>query len=63
LSLLSVSKIDVEKAGDLMRKKTLFVSVAISLLTGCGNKELRVQEFQVAVGIPDAGRPPESFML
>ena len=46
-----------------MRKKTLFVSVAILFLTGCGTKELRVQEFQVAVGTPDPGRPPEEFYV
>jgi polysaccharide export outer membrane protein len=46
-----------------MRKKPLFVLVAILFLTGCGTKELRIQEFQVAVGTPDPGRPPEEFYV
>ena len=46
-----------------MREKTLFVWLAILFFTGCGTKDLRIQEFHVAVGTPDPGRPPEEFYV
>ena len=46
-----------------MKGKTLFVWLAILFFTGCGTKDLRIQEFHVAVGTPDLGRPPEEFYV
>jgi polysaccharide export outer membrane protein len=62
LSLLFATKIHVE-VGDSMKGKTLFVWLAILFFTGCGTKDLRIQEFHVAVGTPDLGRPPEEFYV
>jgi polysaccharide export outer membrane protein len=46
-----------------MRKKALLVSLAILFISGCGTKELRVQEFHVVAGTPDPGKPPDEFYV
>lgn len=47
-----------------MRNKVLFLSIAILLFSaGCGTKELRVQEFRIAAGTPDPGKPPDEFYV
>ena len=51
-------------AGRYMRKK--IVPLLFLLIIGaesCATKELRVQEFRVAAGTPDPGKPPEEFYV
>jgi len=37
--------------------------VVVGSICGCATKELRVQEFRVAAGIPDPATPPEQFYV
>ena len=47
-----------------MKNNLWIASVLVTaVLFGCATKDLRVQEFQVAVGTPDPGRPPEQFYV
>lgn len=51
-------------AGRYMRKQ--IVPLLFLLIIGaesCATKELRVQEFRVAAGTPDPGKPPEEFYV
>ena len=41
---------------------TAFI-VVFGLINGCTTKDLRVQEFRVASGTPDPGKPPEEFYV
>jgi polysaccharide export outer membrane protein len=47
----------------LMGRKSLLGIFFGLLITGCGTKDLRVQEFRVAAGTPDPAKPPEEFYL
>ena len=45
-----------------MKKRTVLFFALISI-TSCSAKELRVQEFRVATGTPDPGKPPDEFYV
>ncbi len=45
-------------------KERIILLVALIISAGsCATKELRVQEFRVAAGTPDPGKPPEEFYV
>lgn len=46
-----------------MKKRIILLFVLIMCAASCGTKELRVQEFRVAAGTPDPGKPPEEFYV
>jgi polysaccharide export outer membrane protein len=47
-----------------MKNNLSVASVVIAtVVLGCATKDLRVQEFQVAAGTPDPGKPPEQFYV
>lgn len=46
-----------------MEKKIILLFVLILSAASCGTKELRVQEFRVAAGTPDPGKPPDEFYV
>jgi len=46
-----------------MEKKIVFLFALIIGVASCAAKELRVQEFRVAEGTPDPGKPPEEFYV
>lgn len=43
--------------------KTVFAVVVAFLLSSCGTKDLRIQEFRVGAGVPDPAKPPEEFYV
>src|SRR5262245_33133226 len=46
-----------------MEKKIVLMFVLIVGAVSCSTKELRVQEFRVAAGTPDPGKPPDEFYV
>jgi polysaccharide export outer membrane protein len=46
-----------------MKKRTVLFFALIISITSCSAKELRVQEFRVATGTPDPGKPPDEFYV
>jgi polysaccharide export outer membrane protein len=46
-----------------MEKRTVLFFALIISITSCSAKELRVQEFRVATGTPDPGKPPDEFYV
>ena len=46
-----------------MEKRIILLFVLIMCAASCGTKELRVQEFRVAEGTPDPGKPPDEFYV
>jgi polysaccharide biosynthesis/export protein len=45
-------------------KKRIVLLFALSIsAASCSTKELRVQEFRVAAGTPDPGKPPDEFYV
>jgi polysaccharide biosynthesis/export protein len=46
-----------------MEKRIVLLFVLIMSAASCGTKELRVQEFRVAAGTPDPGKPPDEFYV
>lgn len=46
-----------------MRAKAVLISLTILCFSGCGTKDLRVQEFRVAAGTPDPRKPPDEFYV
>jgi polysaccharide export outer membrane protein len=47
----------------MMGKKALAISIGLLLSSACGTKDLRVQEFRIAAGTPDPGKPPDEFYV
>jgi polysaccharide export outer membrane protein len=50
-------------ASRYMEKTIFLLFVLIISAASCGPKELRVQEFRVAPGTPDPGKPPDEFYV
>ena len=46
-----------------MEKRIVLLFALIISAASCGPKELRVQEFRVAAGTPDPGKPPDEFYV
>ena len=46
-----------------MEKRIILLFALIMSAASCGTKELRVQEFRVAEGTPDPGKPPDEFYV
>jgi polysaccharide export outer membrane protein len=46
-----------------MKKRIVLLFALIIGVASCAAKELRVQEFRVAAGTPDPGKPPEEFYV
>jgi polysaccharide biosynthesis/export protein len=46
-----------------MEKRIVLLFALIITAASCSTKELRVQEFRVAAGTPDPGKPPEEFYV
>jgi hypothetical protein len=46
-----------------MEKRIVLLFALIMSAASCGTKELRVQEFRVAAGTPDPGKPPDEFYV
>jgi len=46
-----------------MKKRIVLLFALIISAVSCSTKELRVQEFRVAAGTPDPGKPPDEFYV
>jgi polysaccharide biosynthesis/export protein len=46
-----------------MEKRIILLFALIMIAASCAPKELRVQEFRVAEGTPDPGKPPDEFYV
>ena len=46
-----------------MEKRIVLLFALIMGAASCAPKELRVQEFRVAAGTPDPGKPPDEFYV
>jgi polysaccharide export outer membrane protein len=46
-----------------MEKRIVLLFALIMSAASCGTRELRVQEFRVAAGTPDPGKPPDEFYV
>jgi polysaccharide biosynthesis/export protein len=46
-----------------MEKRIVLLFALIMSAVSCGTKALRVQEFRVAAGTPDPGKPPDEFYV
>jgi polysaccharide biosynthesis/export protein len=55
--------IDNLSAGRHMQKRSILLFGLIVTIAACSTKELRVQEFRVAAGTPDPGKPPDEFYV
>src|SRR5918995_4908943 len=47
----------------LMTIKIVAITLLVTLCSGCGAKDLRVQEYRLSADIPNPAKPPEEFYL